>query len=253
MRRRDPLLGVDFVILLCMFAFVSWWAVREFKTSPPYVDPVLYPVRGIDVSAHNGMMNLDAARASGIEFVFIKASEGVDFRDANFRLNYDKAMHAGMKVGAYHFFRFDTDGVDQAVNFIEAIGGRTLSLGVAIDVETHGNTALADRERMLENLSAMAEYLRLAGYTVTFYSSLKEYYSLMESDFRGCPMWLCSFRELPGDIDCRFWQYYHRGKVAGVKGNVDLDVFCGSREDFERFCAENERRTIQYVRRSGVK
>lgn len=253
MKRRDYLITVDFVILLCLLIYVSWWTFREFKTSPPYVDLVLYPVKGIDVSAHNGMMNLDAARASGIEFIFIKATEGGDFKDGNFRLNYDKAMHAGMKIGAYHFFRFDTDGVDQAINFMKVVGKRKLHLGVAIDVETHGNAPLKNKDEMLENLMKMAEYLSMAGYKVVFYTSLKEYYTLIENEFRGCPLWVCTFNELPGDIGCQFWQYYHHGKVAGINGRVDLDVFCGSREEFERYCSENEQRVIQYVRRSVVK
>lgn len=79
-------------------------------------------MKGIDVSAHNGMMNLDAAADDGIEFIFIKASEGENFRDENFVLNYQKARHAGMKVGAYHFFRFDVDGVKQAVNLMRSVG-----------------------------------------------------------------------------------------------------------------------------------
>lgn len=85
------------------------------------------------------MMNLDAAADDGIEFIFIKASEGENFRDENFVLNYQKARHAGMKVGAYHFFRFDVDGVKQAVNLMRSVGARPLELGMVIDVEAEGN------------------------------------------------------------------------------------------------------------------
>ncbi|MDE7509285.1 MAG: hypothetical protein K2M62_04105, partial [Muribaculaceae bacterium] len=131
----DLRVSLAFVAVSAALACAALWAWRQFKTSPPYVDPERYPVRGIDVSAHNGMMNLDAAAESGIEFIFIKASEGDTFRDANFRINYDKASHAGMKIGAYHFFRFDCDGVSQGMNLRKAIADRPLELGVAIDVE----------------------------------------------------------------------------------------------------------------------
>lgn len=244
---KSPFLTVDFIVVTALLCFAGWWVAFEYKTQPPYVDSALYPVRGIDVSAHNGMMNLDAARSAGIEFVFIKASEGRDFRDSNFRLNYDKAVHAGMKIGAYHFFRFDVDGVDQAVNFIKAIGGRRLDLGVAIDVETHGNARGVDPGLIAERLSSMSDYMRLAGYRVTFYSSLKDYYTLLEpTELRGCPLWVCSFTDIPGDINAVFWQYYHHGRVRGINGDVDLNAFCGTREQFEAFCSENLSQEIQY-------
>ena len=114
--KMDKLAGAGFMLLAVLLVLTCVWAYRQFITSPPYVDPERYPVRGIDVSRHNGMMNLDAAAAEGVEFIFIKASEGGDFRDENFRLNYQKARHAGMKIGAYHFFRFDRDGIEQATS-----------------------------------------------------------------------------------------------------------------------------------------
>ena len=124
----DIEVAVDFLVAVLVLVFAGIWAVKEFMSTPPYVDPERFPIRGIDVSSHNGMMNLDAAAKDGVEFVFIKASEGATFRDPNFRLNYTKARHAGLMTGAYHFFRFDVDGVSQAVNFLRAIGPRRLEL-----------------------------------------------------------------------------------------------------------------------------
>ena len=87
---RDLRVAVGFLLVAAALAFSCFWAYRQFITTPPYVDPQRYPVRGIDVSAHNGLMNLDAAAADGIEFIFIKASEGATFRDQNFRINYER-------------------------------------------------------------------------------------------------------------------------------------------------------------------
>ena len=120
--RADVEAAIDFMLVAALLVFASVWAYHKFISTPPYVDSERYPVRGIDVSSHNGMMNLDAAAKDGVEFIFIKASEGATFRDENFRLNYSKARHAGMKTGAYHFFRFDVDGVAQAVNFVVNCG-----------------------------------------------------------------------------------------------------------------------------------
>ena len=167
----DFRVSVAFLIVTAGLAFACVWAWQQFKTSPPYVDPDRYPIRGIDVSAHNGMMNLDAAAAEGIEFIFIKASEGDTFRDENFRINYEKASHAGMKIGAYHFFRFDCGGVSQGMNLVHALDGRRPELGVAIDVEETGNPTGIDSTLIVRRLQAMVDYLNLSGYRVSVYSN----------------------------------------------------------------------------------
>lgn len=103
LRRAKLFLIADFLVVILVFLGAVWYAVREYMETPPYLDEARFPVRGIDISSHNGMMNLEAARADGIEFAFIKASEGESFGDPNFALNHEKATAAGMKVGAYHF------------------------------------------------------------------------------------------------------------------------------------------------------
>ena len=235
--KMDKLAGAGFMLLAVLLVLTCVWAYRQFITSPPYVDPERYPVRGIDVSRHNGMMNLDAAAAEGVEFIFIKASEGGEFRDENFRLNYQKARHAGMKIGAYHFFRFDRDGIEQANNLLQAVGKRHLDLGVVIDVEAHGNAADVPGPLITDRLSRMKEYLNLKGFRVIFYTNRDGYYDYLAENFPGDPLWICSFSEHPINAEWTFWQFNHRGKVAGIRGNVDLNTFCGSRQEWEAFLA----------------
>ena len=234
-KHKDMLAGIGFIVLAITLACTSVWAYRVFITSPPYVDEEKYPIRGIDVSRHNGLMNLDAAADDGVEFIFIKASEGCDFRDENFRLNYRKARHAGLKIGAYHFFRFDKDGVEQAKNLIRTIGYRKLELGVVIDVEQHGNPDSIPVELVTDRLTRMKEYLNLKGLRVMFYTNRNGYYDYLAECFPGSPLWICSFSSTPINAEWTFWQYNHRGHVAGIKGDVDLNAFCGSREEWESF------------------
>lgn len=231
----DLRVSLAFLAVSIALAFTSIWAWRQFKTSPPYVDPERYPVKGIDVSAHNGMMNLEAAAADGIEFIFIKASEGNTFHDENFRLNYDKASHAGLKIGAYHFFRFDCDGVSQGMNLRKAIGNRKLDLGVAIDVEQTGNPTDVDSTLIARRLEAMVDYLNLSGLKVSIYSNRDGYYEYVHDTFPGISLWICSFHPTPIEEEWTFWQYYHHGRVAGIRGDVDLNVFCGSRSDWQNY------------------
>lgn len=214
------------------------WAWHEYMSTPPYVDPERFPIKGIDLSAHNGYANLNAAAAEGYEFVFLKASEGVDFRDDNFVLNYNKARHAGMKIGAYHFFRFDRDGIEQAKNLLRSVGRRKLDLGLVLDVEEHGNAVGVPMDSIRSRLQVMVEYLNMQGHRITFYSNRAGWEKYLVDDFAGFPLWICSFTDNSTNDDWTFWQYNHRGKVSGVRGDVDINVFSGSREDWEKMLAE---------------
>lgn len=238
---HDITTAVDFFFVIVFLVFSVIWAWKEFIKTPPYVDADKYPIRGIDVSAHNGMMNLDAAKKDGIDFILIKATEGVTFQDENFRINYDKAKHAGMKIGFYHFFRFDRDGVQQALNLFRTIGNRRPDLGIVIDVEDAGNPKNIPRDSILERLSAMADYINIRGEKVIFYSNKEGYYKYIEPYFKAYPLWICSFSSNPINSEWIFWQYNHHGRVSGIRGDVDLNTFNGSREDFDLFCSPEEK------------
>lgn len=232
---KDVKVTLGFLVVsvaLVLSAIAAW---QHFMRTPPYVDFERYPVKGIDVSAHNGMMNLDAAADDGVRFIFIKASEGATFRDSNFRLNYDKAKHAGMKIGAYHFFRFDRDGVDQARNLLQVVRGRDLDLGVAIDIEEHGNPSGIDSALIADRLIRMADFLNLSGYRVTVYSNKAGYFDYVRDALPGTNLWICSFSPTPINTEWTFWQYNHRGRVKGIRGDVDMNVFCGSEEEWQNY------------------
>ena len=223
-----------FSAVFVLLGLSAVWAWHTFISTPPYVDSERYPIRGIDVSAHNGMMNLDAAAEDGIKFVFIKATEGETFRDENFKLNYSKAGHAGLKRGAYHYFRFDKDGVLQAINLLDAVKGLEPELGLVIDVEDAANPA-TDPDTVITRLMQMTDYLILKGHRVMFYTNIRGYEKYLMEEFPGYLLWICSFSENPINADWTFWQYNHRGKVKGIKGNVDLNVFIGDEKDWEKY------------------
>ena len=80
-----------------------------------------YPVRGVDVSVYQGRIDWDTLAEQGISFAFIKATEGSGSEDPNFQRNWGQARQSGLRVGAYHFFSFDSGGDTQAENFIRAV------------------------------------------------------------------------------------------------------------------------------------
>ncbi len=232
---KDLLAAAGFAAVFLLLLFAAVWAYQQFITTPPYVDPDKYPVRGIDVSAHNGQINFKKAADDGIEFVFIKATEGQDFKDRMFRENYNKATAAGLKTGVYHFFRFDRDGVDQAINLMKALGSRRPQLGIVIDVEKNGNPDTIPTETISRRLTEMVDYLNLLGHRVMFYTNLDGYYEYIVDSFQGYPLWICRFQEYPICAEWTFWQFSHKGIVNGIKGDVDLNVFCGNRDEWESF------------------
>lgn len=233
---KDIWIAAGFLALVVILGVSCVWVWNQYLKSPPYVDPERYPVRGIDVSAHNGEIDFKAVKKEGMDFVFIKASEGSDFKDKNFDINYRNARRNGLKTGAYHFFRFDKDGVDQAINLLQTTGPRHLDLGLAIDIEQQGNPENVDSTLIADRLTAMVEYLNLLGYRVTLYTNRSGYEKFLMDTFPGYPLWICSFAEHPIDADWTFWQYDHHGKIKGITGDVDLNAYNGSREEWnEKF------------------
>lgn len=232
---KDIKVAIWFLLVVVLLGAAAWWAYLRYITTPPYVDPARYPIRGLDISWHNGYSNLDAAADEGYEFVWLKATEGVTSRDENFALNFQKAKHAGLKVGAYHFFRFDRDGVEQAQNLLKTIGNRPLDLGIALDVEESGNASNVPLDSIKARLQIMVEYLNMRGHRVMFYSNRQGLEKYLLPEFEGFPLWVCSFTDNSVYDDWTFWQYSHRGKVRGVRGDVDLNTFNGSRREWEEW------------------
>ncbi len=210
-----------FLGVLLLLGGAIWWAWHYYVSTPPYVDHERFPVRGFDISAHNGYANFKAAADAGYQFVFLKASEGTDFRDENFVLNYNKARHAGLKTGAYQ------DGVEQANNLLRVVGPRPLDLGLVIDVEDSGNAKGVPLDSIRARLQLMVEYLNMRGHRVMLYSNRQGYEKYLLQDFEGMPLWICQFTDNSMNTDWTFWQYDHHGKVPGIRGDVDLNVYAG--------------------------
>lgn len=211
---------------------------RMMRRGIPHVeiDRRDYPVSGLDLSSHNGKVDFDSLRQAGVDFVFLKASEGISFRDPVFLNNYTAARSAGLKIGAYHFFRFDCDGRRQAANLLQCLDGLAIDLPVAIDVEEWGNPAEVSTETIVARLQAMADHLSANGHTPVFYTNRNGHIRFIRDNFDDSQIWICSFTDPPLPHGrWLFWQHSHRGRIPGVKGNVDLNTFNGSRERWNTF------------------
>ena len=202
------------------------------------VDRFRYPVAGIDVSKHNGDIDYKQVAADNYQFVFIEASEGKTYRDDAFERNYRGAREAGLMVGAYHFFRKNRTGREQADNFLSVIKGKTLNLPLVIDLEDDwGNGATTSRQTAIERVIEMIDILDDNGYSVMIYTNGDGYEKYYKNMLVDCDLWLCSFTspDLLPDMPHRIQQYNHEGTVAGVDGKVDLNVFRGSKREWSRY------------------
>lgn len=204
------------------------------------VDRALYPVVGVDLSAHNGAVDFDSVAAAGVDFVYLKATEGVSFRDSAFATNCRRAHSAGLPVGAYHFFRFDCDGRRQAMNLLAATDSMPLRLPVAIDIEEWGNHAEVATDVIIGRLQAMEAMLRGAGCRVVIYTNKNGYWRFVHpafDDAQDAPdLWICSFTNPPmAHARWHIWQHSHLSHVPGIAGQVDLNTFNGTHADFRRW------------------
>ena len=228
------LLGAAILVVLGG-AYLFWHYVLPHSVN---VDRYRYPVAGIDVSKHNGEIDFEKVAADDYQFVFIKASEGKTYQDEAFNRNYQGARDAGLKVGAYHFFRKNRTGEEQAANLLNVVKGKELDLPLVIDLEDDwGNGATMSRETALKRVLEMIEILDDKGYDVMIYTNLDGYGKYYMGMLGDHDLWLCSFTspDILTDKPHRFQQFSHEGVVDGVKGDVDLNVWRGSKREWQRY------------------
>src|SRR5207244_255331 len=94
-----------------------------------------FPIQGIDVSRHQGHIGWFEAGLSGVQFAYIKATEGADFKDPHFLYNWNACRSSTLVCGAYHYFSFCGPGSDQARNFLAMVPPDAHALPPALDLE----------------------------------------------------------------------------------------------------------------------
>lgn len=200
---------------------------------------------GIDVSNHQGRINWQKVHASGVQFAYIKATEGAKTRDKSFNYNYTQATKAKVIRGAYHYARPGTATAKrQAAHFAQHGGGWSKdnrTLPGQLDMEVRGNTnpcyglTKAQMVRWIKDF--VNEYHKRTGRWAVIYTN-RNFWSTCtgnSSAFRkNHPLMMAQYKvNKPGTLagwgTHSIWQYSQTGRVAGIRGDVDLDSFNGSR------------------------
>lgn len=203
-----------------------------------------YPVRGVDVSAYQGEIEWPKIQEQGLQFAFIKATEGSSFVDKYFKENWNEAGKADLRIGAYHFFSYDSEGETQAQNFIKNVPRNDRSLPPVIDVEFYGDKEKnpPERELVVKELQTMVDMLEeYYGKRVILYTTNKAYDLYIKDSFDQCDIWIRDVFTEPSLPDKRawtFWQYTDRERLDGYSGEekyIDVNVFYGSEIEFEQY------------------
>ncbi|MCB8963837.1 MAG: glycoside hydrolase family 25 [Bacteroidales bacterium] len=224
----------NWVLPLALFltAFCVWLLVW-FLSAPDH----RYLIRGIDVSAHTGKIDWEKVKNQNVSFAFVKASEGATLPDKAFKKNFEGAKKVGIPVSAYHFFNFNRDGDRQANNFLRRIKLHELDLPPVVDVEEWGNKIRRPRKAIIADLKAFVAIVeRAAGRKVIIYTNEDTYKFYIKDHFPANDIWICSFDHKPEiGRPWTFWQYSHTGKLKGVHGKVDFNVFHGNTLEWQRY------------------
>lgn len=227
---------------VCVVAAGVAWALENgwLKLQEPSLRE--FPVQGLDVSHHQGVIDWRAvARDGRFRFVWIKATEGGDFVDPRFAANWRGARRAGFVVGAYHFFTLCRPGIEQAANLLAALPEvRDPTLPVAVDLELGGNCAARpEPSDVRRELDAFLESVEVhTGRPSVLYTTYEFHEAYLAGAWpRSRPLWLRSVFTRPGSLDdvtWTFWQYLPRGRVDGIDGVVDQNAFAGDSAAFAR-------------------
>lgn len=234
--QQGPFRNIGLLIMTSAAAVVVAFLIWSGGWIPNAPSRTAYPIRGIDVSHHQAQINWSRIDPKEIQFAYIKATEGADFKDTKFGDNWDGAEAAGLRRGAYHFFTLGTSGAQQANNFIATVPIDLMALPPAIDLEMSGynrgrTQPVPDFQRELT--AFMKAVTKEYGKVPVIYTT-KDFRRQFLSDYRVDRLWIREVVLWPRE-GWTFWQFSARARLHGISTAVDLNTFAGDVADFETF------------------
>ncbi|MCB0599335.1 MAG: glycoside hydrolase family 25 protein [Lewinellaceae bacterium] len=198
-----------------------------------------YEVHGIDISHYQSTINWDSVMGGDeLHFAFVKATEGISMTDTLFCRNWEEMKRVGLYRGAYHFFRPTLPAEWQADNFLDAVEMEYGDLPPVLDVE------VLDGASKVQLITGVRTWLYLVEIRYNtkpiLYTNLKFYNKYLAGQFDDYPIWIARYNSREPSLACgrdwQFWQYGNRGRLSGINGHVDFNVFNGSLKELESLC-----------------
>jgi lysozyme len=207
--------------------------------------PLRYTIHGIDVSHHNSDIDWFKVKHSDddkveINFCFIKATEGTDLKDQDYHTNYRGAKREGLICGAYHFYVPWADPEDQAQNFIETVRLEEGDFAPVLDFEIQGKGRKV-RANLLANITKFINIIeKHYGVKPIIYTNRYIYNEYIKNNLDEYPLWMSDYdsQKLEGYEDSKLmiWQHSTDGKIDGIRGDVDFNVFVASKSHLDDIC-----------------
>ena len=196
---------------------------------------------GIDVSAYQGDIDWAKLQNATIEgqplgFIMIKATEGSSRMDENFNDNFYQAREYGFIRGAYHFWSNKSSARDQAYYFLKQVHLEEGDLPPVLDVEHKPEErSVEDFQRdILTWLHIVEDRYHVKPIIYTYYKFKLKY--LSDRRFDSYPYWIAHYYvdkvEYTGPW--KFWQHTDAGRLPGIKGYVDFNIYNGSYYDLRQ-------------------
>lgn len=220
---------------------------------------------GIDVSHYQKAIEWQKVKDSGVAFTFIKATEGVDFYDEYFDINWSASRRAGVIRGAYHFFLPSVDPVEQANHYLNVVGDilHSSDLPPVLDLESSPKyvyesflpLSIEERQQRMETwLNVVAQATNRQPIIYTNLYTWKIFMGNTE-DYVKYPLWIANYgAEQPsvpannwGGQGWLLWQFSYQGSVPGIYNEaavVDQNVFKGNLQDMQDWLGIEEERKL---------
>lgn len=202
-----------------------------------YVDGERASRKGIDVSRYQDKIDWEKVAADEVDYAFIRLgirgyTEGEILEDETFERNINGALKNDIDVGVYFFTQAmsEEEAEEEAGFVIDSIAPYKVTYPVVIDVEAVTSTNARGNDLTSEERTkyciAFCEKIKEAGYTPMIYGNLKTFMLLLNmEELEAYDKWFAYYDEayyFPYDF--KIWQYTNKGKVAGIKGDVDLNI-----------------------------
>lgn len=230
------------IFLLFIMSIIIIWTVRNYWKSQEIVPRISgYEVHGIDVSHYQKQINWEGVRADSIDFAFMKATEGQDFLDPLFFKNWRNAKANNLIRGAYHFYRPSVSSEIQAKHFIKVVKLSKGDFPPVLDLEVSDNRPKPIIIKGVKNWLEIIE--NHYGVKPIIYVNRNWYDEIIKDNFSDYTIWMAAYRTSPkpnlsDNKQWEIWQYTNKGRVKGIKGAVDLNVFYGSKNEFQKMIIE---------------
>lgn len=204
-----------------------------------YYEDAAYPdvCYGVDVSTFQHEIDWPAVAADGVDFAMIRVgyrgyTEGTLFMDDYFTANIEGALAAGLEVGVYFFSQAVTEAEaeEEADLLLNAIADYHVTYPVVFDMEEiSGETSRTDNldaDSITAITKAFCKKIKKAGYTPMIYGNTKWLASRIDlRELKAYPVWFAQYYTKPlYPYDFDMWQYTNGGTVAGIDGEVDLNI-----------------------------